>query len=125
MEKAREGYLLKSDSDAKVAALQRRVDELEKSKTAAVEQATQATEQATEATAAQSRLERELAAVRGQLEQSSAREAKLVASVRHYTSKIIGKFLTFAYLSLVGDFVCEFFLVDTEFSCNRSSWSEG
>lgn len=116
MEKAREGYLLKSDSDAKVAALQRRVAELEESKTAAIEQATQATEQATEATAAQSRLEGDLAAVRDQLEQSSAREAKLVASVRHYTSKIIGKFLTFAYLPLVGDFVCEFFRVDTEFS---------
>ena len=107
--------MLKSDSDAEVAALQRRIAELEKSRTAAIEQATQATEQATEATAAQSRLEGDLAAVRDQLEQSSAREAKLVASVRLYTSKIIGKFLTFAYLSLVGDFVCEFFRVDTEF----------
>ena len=82
MEKAREGYLLKSDSDAEVAALQKRIAELEESKTAAIEQATA---QATEATAAQSRLEGELATVRGQLEQSSAREAKLVASVRHYT----------------------------------------
>ena len=54
VEKAREGYVLESNSNARMAALQRRVDDLEKSKSAAVEQATQATKQATEATTAQS-----------------------------------------------------------------------
>ena len=96
--KAREGYVLRSDSDAEIAALKKQVEELKSSNETASKLAAEWREKA-EIT--QSQLETERTSLGKLLSESKEEHAKLVAGIQRWTARIVGKFLVFCiYLPL-------------------------
>jgi hypothetical protein len=93
--KAREGYVLRSDSDAEIAALKKQVEELKSSNETASKLAAEWREKA-ETT--QSQLETERTTLGQLLNESKEEHAKLIAGVRRWTARIVGKFSGFLYL---------------------------
>ena len=93
--KAREGYVLRSDSDAEIAALKKQVEELKSSNETASKLAAEWREKA-EIT--QSQLETERTSLGQLLNESKEEHAKLVAGIRRWTARIVGKFFGFLYL---------------------------
>ena len=86
--RAQDGYVLKSESDAEIAALKKRVEELKSSNETATNQADEWKEKAK---VAESQLEKDRAAVAEVLKKATEEHTRLVAGVHQWTAKILGK----------------------------------
>ena len=87
--------MLRSDSDAEIAALKKQVEELKSSNETASKLATEWREKA-ETT--QSQLETERSSWEKLLNESMEEHTKLVAGIRQWTARIVGKFFSFLHL---------------------------